>query len=217
MLRAPAQVDQRTRTPYVPMRTPTTLTKQLLGLAANVAHRSTPLYVLVHPEPGAQTNACFHNVAAKVRKDGGTIVHGWLLWEWPNVLIEAEFHAIWQTSDGKLIDITPRTDGETRVLFVPDESRHYRGVLVDNVRVALRDDLLIHHFITVSAHIVKIIRRGQWVPQSGHISVPAGEFEQLLMLYDLTVAMLRKGLRAHDDCLCGSGKKYKRCHGKLLP
>lgn len=217
MLRVPAQVAQRTRTPYVPMRTPTTITKPLVGLAANLAPGSTPLYLFVQPESGAQTNACFHNVAAKVQQDGGAIVHGWLLWEWPNVLAEAEFHAVWQTPDGNLIDITPRPDGEERVLFVRDESRRYRGVLVDNVRVALRDDPLIHHFIGISAHIVKIVSRGQGLPQAGHISVPADKIERLLMLYDLTVAMLRKGLRAHDDCLCGSGKKYKRCHGKLLP
>lgn len=197
-------------------RTPPEITKHLIGLAAKVAPRQTPLYVPVHPEPGAQANECFPNVEAKIEKNGGTIVYGWLLWEWPNVLVEAEFHAVWRSLDGNLIDITPKADGEEKVLFVTDERRTYRGVSIDNVRIALRDDLLIHHFIKISEYIVKVMNRGESAQQCGYVSIPADEIEPLLLFRNLTVEMLRRGLRAHDDCLCGSGKKYKRCHAKLF-
>lgn len=197
-------------------RTPPEITKQLVRLAAAVAPGQTPLYVPVHPEPSAQVNECFPNVEAKAQKDGGAIVYGWQLWEWPNVLVEGEFHAVWRSPDGNLIDITPKADGEEKVLFVPDERRTYRGVSIDNVRIALRDDPLIHHFIKISEHIVKVMNRGDRAQQFGYVSVPADEIEPLLMFQSLTGEMLRKGLGAHDDCLCGSGKKYKRCHGKLL-
>ena len=197
-------------------RTPPEITKQLVSLAARVAPGQTPLYVPVHPEAGAQVNECFPNVEAKVQRDGGAIVHGWQLWEWPNVLIEGEFHAVWRSPGGDLIDITPKADGEGRILFVPDERRTFRGVSIDNVRMALRNDLLIHHFIKISEHIVKVMNRGDRAQQFGYVSVPADEIEPLLMFQSLTGEMLRRGLRAHDDCLCGSGKKYKRCHGKLL-
>lgn len=86
---------------------------------------------------------------------------------------------------------------------------------IDNVRLALRDDLLIHHFIKISEQIVMIMNRGDRARQVGYVSVPADEIDPLLMFQSLTQEMLRRGLRAHDDCLCGSGKKYKRCHGKL--
>lgn len=197
-------------------RTPPEITKHLIGLAAKVAPGQTPLYVPVHPEPGAQVNECFPNVKAKIEKNGGAIVHGWQLWEWPNVLVEAEFHAVWRSLDGNLIDITPKADGEEKILFIPDERRTYRGVSIDNVRIALRDDLLIHHFIKISERIVKVMNRGERAPQFGYVSVPADEIEPLLLFRRLTGEMLSRGLRAHDHCLCGSGKKYKRCHGKNL-
>lgn len=197
-------------------RTPPEITKQLVGLAARIAPGQTPRYVSVHPEPNAQVNECFPNVKAKVQKDGGAIVYGWQLWEWPNVLIEGEFHSIWRSPDGDMIDITPKADGEGKILFVPDERRTFRGVTIDNVRIALRDDPLIHHFIKISEQIVKVMRRGERAQQFGYVSVPADEIKPLLMFQSLTGEMLRQGLRAHDDCLCGSGKKYKRCHGKLL-
>jgi hypothetical protein len=197
-------------------RTPPEITKKLIGLAAKVAPGQTPLYVPVHPDPSAQVNECFHNVEAKVQKDDGAIVYGWQLWEWPSVLVEAEFHAVWRSRDGLCIDITPKVDGEEKVLFVPDERRKYRGVPTDNVRIALRDDPLIHHFIKISERIVKVMNRGERAQQVGYVSVPADEIEHLLIFQSLTGEMLRRGLRAHDDCLCGSGKKYKKCHGKFL-
>lgn len=197
-------------------RTPPKITKQLIGLATKLAPGQSLVYVPVFPEPEALMNECFPNVKAKIQKDGGAIVYGWQLWEWPNVMIEGEFHAIWRTPDGNLIDITPKQDNEKNILFVPDERRTFRGVSIDNVRVALRDDLLIHHFITVSEQIVKVMNRGERARQFGYVSVPANEIEPLLMFQSLTGKMLEQGLKAHDDCLCGSGKKYKRCHGKLL-
>lgn len=197
-------------------RTPPVITKQLISLATKVAPGKTPTYIPVCSESGAKVNECFHNVEAKVQKDGGSIVHGWQLWEWPNVLVEGEFHAVWRSPDGNLVDITPKADGEEKVLFVPDERRTYRGVTIDNFRVALRDDLLIHHFIKVSEQIAKVMNRGERAQQFGYVSVPADEIEPLLRFQTLTGEMLSKGLRAHDECLCGSGKKYKRCHGKLL-
>ncbi|MCE1181464.1 MAG: SEC-C domain-containing protein [Rhodocyclales bacterium] len=197
-------------------RTPLEVTKQLIALAAKVAPGKMPVYVSVHPEPDALVNECFHNVAAKIKKDGGAIVYGWQLWEWPNVLVEGEFHAIWRSPEGNLVDVTPKADNEERGLFVPDERRAYRGVSIDNVRVALRDDLLIYHFIKISEEIVKVMNRGERAQQFGYVGIPADEIEPLLQFQNLTREMLRRGLRAHDNCLCGSGKKYKRCHGKLL-
>ena len=54
-----------------------------------------------------------------------------------------------------MIDITPKPEGERRILFVPDPRRRYEGVTIDNVRMPLRDDLLIKHFIQMSEAIVR--------------------------------------------------------------
>ena len=39
--------------------------------------------------------------------DGGRIRHGWRLREWPDILLTAVRHAVWEEPDGTLVDITP--------------------------------------------------------------------------------------------------------------
>ncbi|WP_237051002.1 SEC-C domain-containing protein [Lysobacter capsici] len=174
------------------------------------------MYLAVKPDPEAFVNECFPNVEAKIVRAGGSMLCGWQLWEWPHVLVEAEFHAVWLSPDGGMVDITPKPHGETRILFVPDERRRYDGRVVDNVRMSLRDDQLIRHFIRVSEAIVRVMNRGERASQYGHVSVPAREIEPLLQAQDFLGRSLVSGLRDHDPCLCGSGGKYKRCHGRRL-
>lgn len=63
---------------------------------------------------------CHLNVMHAVRTGGGERVFGWLVWELPGRLVDAEFHVVWRTPGGELVDLTPRADGEPEVLFVPD-------------------------------------------------------------------------------------------------
>lgn len=65
---------------------------------------------------------CHLNVKHRIRECGGRRVYGWVIWQ-QGRMIEAEFHCAWETPDGQLLDITPRADGEERVLFVPDPKR----------------------------------------------------------------------------------------------
>lgn len=174
------------------------------------------VYLAVQSEPGAVLNECFPNVEAKMARAGGGMLCGWQLWEWPHVLVEAEFHAVWLSPEGEMVDITPKPHGETRILFVPDEQRCYDGMVVDNVRMPLRDDQVIRHFIRASEAIVRVMNRGQRASQYGYVSVPAREIEPLLQVRDLLGQSLASGLRDHDLCLCGSGGRYKRCHGRRL-
>lgn len=201
-----------------PMRTctPSAVTKQLLGLTCKLAPGQSPIYLQVQPEADSKMNECFPNVEAKIQKAGGSIVYGWQLWEWPHVLIEAEFHAVWCSSEGVIKEITPKQNGEEKILFLPDPKRVYRGTPIDNVRVALRDDLLIQHFIAISEEIVKVMNHGERAYQHEYVTIPAHEIEPLLEMQNLIQTMLIQGLRAHDLCLCGSGNKYKRCHGRAF-
>jgi hypothetical protein len=66
---------------------------------------------------------CLENCEAEVKKSGRTVQFGWVIWELKSAwFIEAEFHAVVRTGS-RLIDITPRIDGEDRILFVPDAFR----------------------------------------------------------------------------------------------
>lgn len=63
---------------------------------------------------------CLDNCEAERLKTGCEIIYGWMIWQdKKESFIEAEFHAIVKT-DGKFVDITPRVDGERKILFVED-------------------------------------------------------------------------------------------------
>ena len=192
--------------------TPPAISKAVERLIAKVAPGQRPTYLNVDPAELASVNECFPNVANHIQKFGGEAVHGWLIWEWPSVLVEAEFHAVWKSPDNHLVEITPKEHGETKVLFLPDNKRVYRGVAVDNVRMPLRDDAVIKDYVHVSEEIVKVLNKGERAHQFGEIRVPAAEIQPLLKFQSMLGYMLTNGLRDHDICACGSGKKYKKCH-----
>lgn len=196
--------------------TPPSVTRAIRRLIEIVVPGGEAVYLDVTPESDAVANECFPNVEAKINRAGGRMLCGWQLWEWPHVLVEAEFHAVWLSPSGEMVDITPKPHGEARILFVPDERLRYDGNAVDNVRLPLRDDQLIRHFIRASESIVHVMNRGERASQYGCVSVPAREIESLLEAQGFLGQSLASGLRDHDPCLCGSGGKYKRCHGRQL-
>ncbi|AVT76689.1 hypothetical protein RPPS3_26260 [Rhodopseudomonas palustris] len=101
--------------------TPTALTPKLAAFCATLAS-SSPLYLPVVPDRNGFYGWCNSGVMEKTRVDGGAPVYGWTIWEWPNVLATAEFHCVWESPNGELIDITPKPKDEKTILFVPDRS-----------------------------------------------------------------------------------------------
>lgn len=195
--------------------TPSEITRPIRGLIEQLNRGGQAVYLPVRPESDAIVNECFPNVEAKISRSGGRMLCGWQLWEWPHVMAEAEFHAVWVSPEGEMVEITPKPNGETCILFVPDERRHYTGIAVDNVRIPLRDDQLIRHFIRASElRTVVITRRGERATQYGHVSVPVDEIEPILEIQGFTHQSIALGLRDHSPCFCGGGGKYKRCHGR---
>lgn len=81
---------------------------------------------------------CHNNVIAQVALRGGEHVYGWIVWV-ANKIFDFEFHSVWRSPEGKLIDITPRRDGEKQILFLPDSARTNDGRLTWSNRVYIRD------------------------------------------------------------------------------
>jgi hypothetical protein len=91
-----------------------------------------PIYVPVKPSPGAKQDDCFPNVVDYVKTHGGSsIQYGWTIWEKTGFYLEAEFHAC-VSVDGKPLDITPKRDGENRIVFLPDPVAVWGQRLVAN-------------------------------------------------------------------------------------
>lgn len=94
-------------------------------------------YVDVIPDKDAEPNNCFYNVDDVIKKYGGCKIYGWVIWKWPNILIEGEAHAIWKREDGKYIDVTPHEYNINNILFVPDKYMIYEDTIIKSKRMQL--------------------------------------------------------------------------------
>jgi hypothetical protein len=121
--------DGSGKPPKVHITRPSAITDEIRTFCNEISPAGTPQYVDVRSAPRAQLYQCFVNVERYAAENGGSICYGWNVMEWPGVLLEAEFHAVWQGSGGELLDVTPRADGERRLLFLPDPNRVYDGKL----------------------------------------------------------------------------------------
>jgi hypothetical protein len=115
------------------------LTKGILKLSRHLDATATPDYVAVEPGEDCLPDSCFDNVATIVRRNGGSIQHGWRLRQEASAYVEGRFHAVWRRHDGTLIDVTPRTDGVDEILFLPDSRLVWTGEPVEPRRVMLNE------------------------------------------------------------------------------
>jgi hypothetical protein len=195
-------------------KTPHRLTAPIQALIERLVPGGRAEYVAVEARPGAIVNDCYANVDAQVAELGGSAVHGWAIWEWPCTMLEAEFHAVWRQPDGRHRDVTARTDYETRVLFLPDPVRAFSGRQINNVRVPLRDDPLVHEWIGLHDAKFEVLNRGDRINQFGAVAVDRAEIESLLLRMMQVGPQLEAAMPARSGaCCCGSGKKFKRCCG----
>lgn len=119
-------------------KTPRTISPQAREFCEEICPGSEPFYVEVQPVLGARVSDCHLNVPQHIEATGeGVARYGWIIWELPDYLIEAEFHCNYEDRNGRVIDITPKQDGEEQVLFLPDPVRRFRGERVENIRRSL--------------------------------------------------------------------------------
>ena len=83
-----------------------------------------PAFVKVKTSFGGRSGRCWENVAAAMRVYGGHRVLGWTIWERPRLFLTAEFHAVWCTPEGELLDVTSKVDHEKQILFSADQLRY---------------------------------------------------------------------------------------------
>lgn len=123
--------------------TPKNINHNVQRLIKEIPSSGTPVFLKVKEAPNAKIGNCFYNVEKRVQSFGGKVQYGWLVWEDPKHLIEAEFHAIWISPTGKAIDITPQIDGEKTVLFIPDLEIKYENKPIDNIRIPFTPEAFI--------------------------------------------------------------------------
>lgn len=77
------------------------------------------------PLPCSRHANCFLNVKQVTELNGGKPIYGFLVYNFGKVGLEFVPHAIWQTADGRKIDITPEQEGLPKVLFLEDASWYW--------------------------------------------------------------------------------------------
>ncbi|MBU2500227.1 hypothetical protein KJ682_02745 [bacterium] len=99
--------------------------KQLIGFLGLNENETTHL---PFTKPGSfepEPKNCFFNVWIQCDREGGAFYFGWILaQDRAHAFSEAQFHCIWRSPKGELLDITPREDEEERLLFIPDSGRN---------------------------------------------------------------------------------------------
>lgn len=101
--------------------TPPEMTPAVAAFAQSLEAEAAQ-YIPVIDDPYGLYGWCSDGVREKVKHDGGRCIFGWSIWEWPRVLLTAEFHCVWENNEGERFDITPKPKNEDRILFVADLS-----------------------------------------------------------------------------------------------
>jgi len=189
--------------------TPSRITSEVQEFCRKVHADNDPVYLDVHSSEQDIALDCFVNVEKRIAEAGGSIQYGWRIWLWPNTMIEAEFHAVWQTTDNTLIDITPAPKGASRVLFLPDSSREYNGRQINNIRKALYQKPLVEEFIRLWDEHHEILNKGERAYMHGELEFNGKEALRLDRIKTRT-AQIQAFL---SPCLCGSFQRLYLCCG----
>jgi hypothetical protein len=187
--------------------TPKEISAKILELCAKIDSTQKPLFVEVANEQGNKQDDCFENVRLWVEKKGGRIQYGWTIWENPQILVEGEFHAVWETPEGRLLDITPKRDGEAKILFLPDSKKIWTEEPVDNIRLPLTDATHTRLMIRLNESMFALHKRYY---KNGKTEVPYDEYLATLARFGLNPDH-PKAIGVYDFCPCGSGNKFKFC------
>ncbi len=196
------------------VRTPRTIHKFVDQLAALIGPQK-PMWVPVKPTKEAKQGECFFNVPKQVETKGGKIQFGWTVWQCANLFIEGEFHAVWISPKGEPIDITPKGDGETRIMFIPDNTRTFQNERVDNIRLAILDRPEIHEFLSVASQSVRYMKANT----VGNIRQFRGGEEWDRLQHEkgrLSFEVSKYILPPSSLCPCDSNRYFGNCCGKLI-
>lgn len=188
------------------------------ALLKHMKKSGNPVYVKSKPNQNTIQNECFPMVDEYISLNGGERVLGWTLWELPDLFIEAEFHAVWKSPEGELIDLNPRPLKTENILFLQDDSIEYNNYQINNFRLPLTNNPIVINFLNLHDKMFEFMNRGERKGQHGEIILNKSDHvEYKLLMSEMMIASnamnsIYKPLGLYDPCICGSGKKAKWCH-----
>jgi hypothetical protein len=197
-------------------RAPKSIHKFVLELIAKIGSNKEPRWVPLQPQ-GGRANNCFFNVPEHIEKNGGSVQYGWTIWQLANLLIEGEFHAVWVSPLEEWIDVTPKVDKESEILFVPDEKNIYQGVPVNSFRMPIIDAPEARRFIKTSNEEFEFKKRNSVVVNG--VSYFTGTPSELKRFeserHRLCLEMAKYIPSDLKRCPCTSGLAFGDCCGRV--
>jgi len=195
--------------------TPSVISEEIHELCESITSACKPRYVPVRPVQDAILNDCFHNVERQVEAHRGEIVYGWAVWCWISVMVEAEFHAVWKSPNGELIDVTPKQHGEKEILFLEDTEARYEGRAPDNKRLPLREDPLIVDFIALT-RLKNITLENARRPGTLEVEMDISWVAKVEEARGVLIELINRRGKRRTQCPCGSKKRYRNCHETIV-
>jgi hypothetical protein len=187
--------------------------------------------VKVSAQGGSKELDCYVNVRNKIQRDGyGKMLLGWAIWQHSHLFIEGERHAVFDPGDGRpWVDCTPHIlpDGQScrEILFIPDKKGSYdfnTTNVADNTRVPLVDDPRVSEALRLFSRRATLMNSVPGID----IQLPQNVARHVFQLQSRASLLLSEAMEPrqpriakvgrNDSCPCGSGKKYKKCHGSNL-
>ena len=170
-------------------------------------------YVGVEAWVGSLRNESLEDVGRRVEADGGQVIVGWALWK-SELLVEAEYHAVWLDGEGRKVDIAQRELVLDHILFVPDDRTPYVGQAVNNLRANIGSSPVVDYLIQAYDCVFALENSGD---RSREAKVVLSGMEAALHKY---FSMLKgrlelyaySGATISSPCFCGSRKPFHSCH-----
>jgi hypothetical protein len=206
-----------------PLSRPVSLIEQKIGLT------DAAILVPFESVPHTKERFCFENVRNVIADRGGEIVYGWLVWQHGNIFVEAEHHSVWRKTTGEPVCVTPQTPPEKAITFIPDPSATYdfdKQPFTNNIRIALVNDSRVEEFFKAceeQTEIMNVGRRNSGLGSTVELSDSEAlrhtelEMKKIALMSQVLPSDSRQSrvekVGRNEPCPCGSGKKYKKCHG----
>jgi len=155
------------------IRTPNKRSDYVKFFCRKVSPGQAPVLVPHKPLAGKPLKECFSIVPEHIMANGGKQVFGWAIFEFKKIWLEAEFHVVWETESGELIDLTPREVAIEKIFFIPDPSKKYEGNQVNSIFHKISKKPSVKKFISLSKEYYEAVNEGELANvQSGYIECP---------------------------------------------
>lgn len=203
----------------MPLKVPNKINRKVRLIAEKISTNPIIEFIQVKVEPFSIIKECHLNIQKKVEHDGGDIVYGWQIWQ-DSFFIEAEFHSIWRSPEGLLIDITPKENNEDKILFIHDHINKYTGYQYDNIRVNTSGNPIVDDYLNIYKTIYQLSNYGENKFKTGVIELTGVDAQNYNFLEymkgELSLLIINEISDLSVECFCQNQKPYFLCHREKL-